>query len=77
MGILQKLKALTAFIYDLFISNFFTIAAHVCMVPHMTLSQGTFLDVGCGTGAPLKKIHSELSKHYKQIIGVDLDEAYT
>ena len=77
MGILGQLKALTAFIYDLFISNFLTIAAHLSMVPHMTLSSGTFLDVGCGTGAPLKKIYPQLSEHYSKIIGVDLDPVYT
>lgn len=77
MRLLAQLKALTAFIYDLFISNFLTIAAHLCMVPHMKLSSGTFLDVGCGTGAPLKKIYSQLSRRYDKIIGVDLDPIYT
>ena len=42
------------------------------MMNHMTLSKGNFLDVGCGTGAPLKKIINQLSSKYTTIVGVDL-----
>ena len=53
---LNWLKVLTAFLYDLFISTFFTVAAHLSFINHMSLSSGNFLDVGCGTGKPLKAI---------------------
>ena len=71
------LANLTAFIYDLFISNFLTVAAHVSMLPHMVHTSGTFLDVGCGTGAPLKKIYPTLKNIYSSFVGVDLHPKYT
>jgi len=51
---LNIIKLAPAYIYDLFISYFFTIAAHISIVNSMHLSSGNFLDVGCGTGKPLK-----------------------
>ena len=38
----------------------------------MTFSKGNLLDVGCGTGAPLKQIIAKLESEYTKIIGVDL-----
>jgi hypothetical protein len=50
------IKKIPVFIYDLFLSTFLTISSHLVMMNHMTLMKGNFMDVGCGTGAPLKKI---------------------
>jgi len=50
------IKTIPVYIYDLFISTFLTISSHIVMMNHMTLLSGNFLDAGCGTGAPLKKI---------------------
>lgn len=57
---LEFIKKIPVFIYDFFISTFLTIVAHVQMMQHMTMLKGNFLDVGCGTGAPLKKIVDKL-----------------
>ena len=70
-------KRIPAYIYDIFISFFFTIAAHLVIVPQMALSEGTFLDVGCGTGAPLRRILSQIKAKHSKIVGVDLDPTYT
>jgi ubiquinone/menaquinone biosynthesis C-methylase UbiE len=43
----------------------------------MHLTGGHFLDVGCGTGKPLKAIINHLKKYFEKIVGVDLDSAYT
>lgn len=75
--LLSIVKLFAAFIYDFFISSFLTISAHFAMLPHMTRLSGSFLDVGCGTGAPLKKIYPELSKDYDKFVGVDLHPIYT
>jgi ubiquinone/menaquinone biosynthesis C-methylase UbiE len=42
------------------------------MMDHMKMSKGNFLDVGCGTGAPLKKIADKLESYYTKIVGIDL-----
>lgn len=59
-------------LYDLFISKFFTVCAHLIAIHHITHLSGSFLDVGCGTGAPLQKIISTLKEHYGKIVGVDM-----
>lgn len=69
---LKIVKQLSAFIYDLFISTFFTIAAHLGFIQEMSLSEGNFLDVGCGTGKPLMTIVDQIKKKHKKIVGVDL-----
>ena len=74
---LNFVKQLSAYIYDLFISTFFTIAAHLSFVNHMSISEGNFLDVGCGTGAPLKAIAKDIKARHKKIVGVDLHPQYT
>jgi ubiquinone/menaquinone biosynthesis C-methylase UbiE len=74
---LSLIKKIPVFIYDFFISTFLTIAAHVAMLHNMTMLKDNFLDVGCGTGAPLKKIISTLESHYTKIVGVDLHPDYT
>lgn len=74
---LKLIKYFSALIYDLFISTFLTIAAHLSLVREMTLSEGNFLDVGCGTGKPLKSIVEEIKKKHSKIIGVDLTPEYT
>lgn len=52
----SRLKRIAVFLYDILISKFLTITAHIIMMNHMTMLQGSFLDVGTGTGAPLKFI---------------------
>lgn len=74
---LGLIKKVPVYIYDFFISTFLTIAAHVQMMGSMTMLKGNFLDVGCGTGAPLKKIISNLEAYYDRVVGVDLHEEYT
>lgn len=74
---LRVVKKLSAYIYDMFISFFFTVAAHLSLVNEMTLPGGNFLDVGCGTGKPLKEIIEPIKKNQKKIIGVDLHPEYT
>ncbi len=61
MSVLNFIKTLPVIIYDFFISKFLTMAAHVIMVDYMNLSSGNFLDVGCGTGAPLNTIVNRLT----------------
>lgn len=51
-----RLKRVAVFLYDILISKFLTITAHIIMMNHMTMLQGSFLDVGTGTGAPLQYI---------------------
>jgi ubiquinone/menaquinone biosynthesis C-methylase UbiE len=74
---LNWLRSLTAHIYDIFISFFFTLSSHLILINHMHLSSGNFLDVGCGTGKPLKAIVNRLKQVYSKIVGVDLHPAYT
>ena len=71
------LKRIPAYIYDIFISKFFTIAAHLILINRMSLPGGNFLDVGCGTGAPLKAILKQLLNKQSKVVGVDLDPVYT
>lgn len=70
-------KRLTSFLYDLVISRFLTITAHIIMMQSMTKLNGSFLDVGSGTGAPLQAIISSLKETYTRIVGVDMNHAYT
>jgi len=74
---LKYLKQLTATLYDMFISTFFTIAAHLSLINDMSLPGGNFLDVGCGTGAPLKSIIDQIKAKQDKIVGVDLHTEYT
>jgi ubiquinone/menaquinone biosynthesis C-methylase UbiE len=74
---LNILRSLTAHIYDIFISFFFTLAAHLLLIDHMHLSGGNFLDVGCGTGKPLHAIIRRLKQIHQKIVGVDMHPAYT
>jgi ubiquinone/menaquinone biosynthesis C-methylase UbiE len=73
---LRIAKQAPAYIYDIFISFFFTISAHLAIVNSMHLSSGNFLDVGCGTGTPLQKIIAPIKKLHQKIIGVDLHPQY-
>ena len=73
----KLIKKIPVFIYDFLISTFLTISAHTIALTHMTHSTGSFLDVGCGTGAPLEKIASTLKERYDKIIGIDLHPEYT
>lgn len=59
---LNLVRQAPAYIYDMFISFFFTIAAHIAIINSMHLSSGNFLDVGCGTGTPLKRIIEPIKK---------------
>lgn len=71
--ILGLFKKLPVFIYDFFISTFLTISAHLAMVSLMNFSGGNFLDIGCGTGAPLKQILPNL-RSFTKIIGIDMHQ---
>lgn len=73
---LNIVRQAPAFIYDLFISTFFTIAAHLVFIDYMHLSSGNFLDIGCGTGKPLFSIIKSIKKFHSKIIGVDLHPQY-
>ena len=74
---LKHLKQLTATLYDMFISAFFTIAAHLSLVNYMSLAGGNFLDIGCGTGKPLKSIIDRIKAKQDKVVGVDLHPEYT
>ena len=74
---LKIAKQLSVHIYDLFISTFLTIAAHLSLIEHMSLSEGNFLDVGCGTGKPLKSIVDKIKEKHSKVVGVDLHPEYT
>ena len=43
----------------------------------MTLSSGRFLDVGVGTGKPLKAIVEKIKGKHSKIVGVDLHPEYS
>lgn len=73
---LSTLKSITVFIYDFFISMLLTITSHLVMTQHMTYLTGSFLDVGCGTGAPLQAILPSLLRTYNKVVGIDLDSEY-
>ena len=75
-AIKNVVKLFAASIYDIFISYFFTIAAHQIIINHMHLTAGNLLDIGCGTGAPLKKIVSQITKFQDKIVGIDMNESY-
>ena len=78
MNILTKsIKKLAAFVYDLIISRFLTITAHIIMMRYMKKLDGSFLEVGSGTGAPLQAIIEDLKPNYDKIVGVDMNHAYT
>jgi len=74
---LKLLGSLSAHIYDIFISYFLTIASHLILINSMHLTTGNFLDVGCGTGKPLKAIINHFKGFFDKIVGVDLDSNYT
>lgn len=74
---LKLVKSLSAHIYDLFISTFFTIAAHLSLINYMNLPGGNFLDVGCGTGSPLKSIVERVKEKQSKVVGIDLHPEYT
>lgn len=76
MLIKSIIKLCAAYIYDIFISFFFTIAAHKIIINSMHLTAGNMLDIGCGTGAPLKAISDQIKKFKDKIIGIDMDESY-
>jgi ubiquinone/menaquinone biosynthesis C-methylase UbiE len=75
--LLNFLRSASANIYDIFISFFFTLASHLIIVDYMHLTSGNFLDVGCGTGKPLKAISNYIRKFHNKIVGVDLHPIYT
>ena len=74
---IKYLKQFTAILYDMFISTFFTVAAHLALINHMSLSSGNFLDIGCGTGKPLKTIVEKIKEKHDKVIGVDMHPQYT
>ena len=42
----------------------------------MQLSAGNMLDIGCGTGAPLKAISGQIKQIKDKIVGIDMNESY-
>lgn len=71
------LRSASAHIYDIFISYFFTLASHLVILNYLHLSSGNFLDVGCGTGMPLKAICDYIKRFHSKIVGIDLHPVYT
>ena len=75
--LLNLIRSISAHIYDIFISYFFTLASHLIIINYMHLTSNNFLDIGCGTGTPLKAIANTIKKFHSKIVGVDLHPAYT
>ena len=73
---LNLVRRVPALVYDLFISAFLTVAAHLVIVNYMHLSSGNFLDIGCGTGKPLKAIVAGIKRFHQKIVGVDITPEY-
>jgi SAM-dependent methyltransferase len=74
---LDWLKQLPSYLYDLVISRFLTIVSHALMLNYLTFKDGdiSMLDVGCGTGLPLHSILPQLPQQLK-VVGIDIDPAY-
>jgi SAM-dependent methyltransferase len=70
-------KTITVIIYNFFICRFLTITAHLLLFNYMSLTPGAFLDIGCGTGAPLKKICDKIKNVCNKIVGVDIHPQYS
>lgn len=71
------IRKLTVLIYDLIISRFLTITSHVLMMNHLTFkpTDRLMLDVGVGTGKPLKAIAQTFPQDLK-VVGVDINANY-
>lgn len=74
---LNIIRSISAHIYDIFLSYFFTLASHLIIINYMHLTTANFLDIGCGTGTPLKAIVNSIKKFHSKIVGVDLHPVYT
>ena len=74
---LDWLKRLPSYLYDLVISRFLTIVSHTLMLNILTFRETDtlMLDVGCGTGLPLHSIVNSLPKQLK-VVGIDIDPSY-
>jgi ubiquinone/menaquinone biosynthesis C-methylase UbiE len=73
----NSLKKIPAYIYDLIISNFLTVTSHIIMINYLIFkpTDQNLLDVGCGTGKPLKSILKNIPQSIN-IVGVDIDKSY-
>ena len=67
-AIKNVVKLFAASIYDIFISYFFTIAAHQIIINHMHLTAGNLLDIGCGTGHHV----GSMGEQNLNILGIDI-----
>lgn len=68
---------LTAYLYDLIISNFLTVTSHILMLDHLKFRDNDrkMLDVGIGTGKPLKSIIGKFPEQL-DVVGVDINHGY-
>lgn len=73
----HTLGRVTAYLYDMVISRFLTVVSHVLMMDklHFRATDKLMMDVGIGTGSPLKAISGMLPSELK-VVGVDINHAY-
>ena len=74
---LNLVKTIPVIIYNFFICRFLTITAHLLLFNYMSLTHGVFMDIGCGTGAPLKRISDKIKNVCNKIVGVDIHPQYS
>ncbi|CAD8105497.1 unnamed protein product [Paramecium primaurelia] len=74
--ILHILYVIPSTIYDMIISNFLTKYSYERLVFYMNQKNPKrILDIGVGTGSPLKHIWNQLPQNC-EVLGVDIDQAY-
>ncbi len=73
----EKIARITAYLYDLVISRFLTVVSHVLMMDQLQFkpTDKLMMDVGIGTGSPLKAISSRFPENLK-VVGVDINHGY-
>lgn len=73
----EFLARVAAYLYDLVISRFLTVVSHVLMMNHLKFkpTDELMMDVGVGTGSPLKAIAHQFPERLK-VVGVDINHGY-